>query len=212
MEEIVARLSTIDMGWVYLAVLLIAYIENIFPPFPSDVIVVFAGSLVAMGEGSGVLTVAAATLGSTFGFVTMYKIGDAFGDRILEKGKIRFISMDLIHRVEQWFRRYGYWVIIANRFLAGTRAVVSFGAGMSEMRLVPTTALSAVSALAWNTILVVAGIALGSRWRDISSILATYSTVVSIVIVAALAVWLLRMFVLSRRARSRNGTGERRDG
>ena len=51
LEEIVATLSRLDVIWIYAAVFGIAYIENIFPPFPSDVIVVFAGSLVAIGTG-----------------------------------------------------------------------------------------------------------------------------------------------------------------
>ena len=45
MEELINGLSAVNPVWVYLAVAGIAYIENIFPPFPSDVVVVFARSL-----------------------------------------------------------------------------------------------------------------------------------------------------------------------
>lgn len=189
------------MMYVYVAVLLISFIENLFPPFPSDVVVVFAGSLVAMGQGSGVLTVLLATVGSTAGFFVMYRIGAALDVKVIETGRIRFISLDLVHRVEHWFRHYGYWVIVANRFLAGTRAVVAFGAGMSHMHIAPTTLLSAVSALAWNIILVYLGVALGENWRDITVYLTTYSKAVSIILGVALILWLLRMYILSRRAK-----------
>lgn len=201
MEHLIAFLTSVDMMYVYVAVLLISFIENLFPPFPSDVVVVFAGSLVAMGQGSGVLTVLLATVGSTAGFFVMYRIGAALDVKVIETGRIRFISLDLVHRVEHWFRHYGYWVIVANRFLAGTRAVVAFGAGMSHMHIAPTTLLSAVSALAWNIILVYLGVALGENWRDITVYLTTYSKAVSIILGVALILWLLRMYILSRRAK-----------
>jgi len=187
------------MHYVYAAVVLISFIENIFPPFPSDVVVVFAGSLVALGEGSLLLTVALASGGSTLGFMTMYWIGDQTGDRILEKGKIKFISLDLVHRVESWFRKYGYWVVIANRFLAGTRAVVSFCAGVSEMKLLPTTTLSLVSAIVWNLILVKLGMTLGDNRREIGDYLSTYSKIVSILIAGILLLWAVVSWIRSRR-------------
>jgi membrane protein DedA with SNARE-associated domain len=207
MEDFIAKLSTIDAGYVYLAIFVISYIENLFPPFPSDVLVVFGGSLIAIGKGHAVFTLLFATAGSTLGFVSMYAIGKRVGDRWLESGRIRFISVDLVRKVEQWFQRYGYWIIVANRFLAGTRAAVAFCAGASEMNLRRTTILSAISALAWNTLLVYFGFTLGENWRSIGDYLSTYSLVVSIVIAALVSAWIIIAWLRNRRARARNGGG-----
>ncbi len=141
MEELIRRLSTLNPTWVYLSVGGIAFLENIFPPFPSDVIVVFAGSLAGIGAIDFWWALLLTTIGSTFGFMVMYKVGDWFGLRILEAGKLRFIPTDSVHKVEGWFRKYGYVIIVANRFLSGQRAVVSFFAGMSELKLPITTVL-----------------------------------------------------------------------
>jgi len=202
MEQFVDFVTRLDLAWIYVAVFLIAYIENVFPPFPSDVIVVFAGSLVGMSAKGAIPVVALATAGSALGFMTMYWIGDKIGDKVLEKGRIKFITPEMVKKVERWFLIYGYWVIIVNRFLAGTRAVVSFFAGVSEMKFVPTTLLSAASALAWNIILVYAGVKLGENWRQIGDILSTYSTVVSIVLGSALLIWVLFKYVVFRRKTS----------
>lgn len=188
--------------YIYGAVFFIAYIENIFPPFPSDVIVVFCGSLVAIGQGNVFTTLFLSTLGSTLGFMSMYWIGDKFGDNILEKQKIPFIPLETVNKVEKWFQQYGYWVIIVNRFMAGTRAVVSFFAGMSEMNLYRTTLLSAISALAWYSILVYAGYILGDKWREIGNYLTTYSTVVTIVIAGLIVLWLLFKFLRKKKNNS----------
>lgn len=201
MQEIVDYLVSLNPLWVYFALVSVCYIENIFPPFPSDVLVVAVGSLLALGRIDFTVGLIAATIGSTLGFLTMYKIGDWFGDRILEKGKIAFIPVESVHKVEHWFRVYGYWVIVGNRFLAGTRAVVSFFAGMSELSVLRTTVLSFVSALVWNAALLESGKALGDNWSRIAVYLETYSkAVTSLLIVAALAL-AARYFYRRKRGR-----------
>ena len=201
MESFVHYLLTLDPFLIYVAVFAVAFIENVFPPFPSDVVVVFAGSLIGIGRVQYVETLLLATAGSTIGFVVTYKIGDWFGVHILEQGKIKFIPVDAVMKVEAWFKQYGYWIIIANRFLAGTRAVVSFFAGMSELNLLKTTVLSFISALAWNAILVTAGWYLGRHWRDIGFYLKAYSEVVTAVLVVAAIIVAIRYF-----SRKGNGT------
>ncbi len=200
MESFIHHLQTLHPLLIYLAVFAIAFIENIFPPFPSDVVVVFAGSLVGLGRVGFVETLLCASLGSCLGFVTMYKIGDWFGVHILERGKIRFIPVAGVKKVEVWFRKYGYWLIVANRFLAGTRAVVSFFAGMSELHLARTTILSFVSALAWNGILMVGGWYLGRHWRSIGFYLKSYSEVVTAIIVLVAIIGVIRYFYLKKTA------------
>lgn len=185
MQEIIEYVVSLNPLWIYFALLLVCYIENLFPPFPSDVLVVAVGSLLTAGRIEFPVGLLAATAGSTLGFMTMYKIGDWFGDHLLETGKLKFVPVENVHKVEKWFRTYGYWVIVANRFLAGTRAVVSFFAGMSEISLGTTTALSFISALIWNAVLLEAGKALGDNWANISGYLETYSKVVTALLILA---------------------------
>lgn len=174
--------------WVYVAIFLIAYIENIFPPSPSDIIIVAGGYLVGTGHIDFLPALLIATLGSTSGFMTMYQIGDWFGLKIIETGKIKFLPLEAVHKVEHWFRQYGYWLIVVNRFLSGTRAVVGFFAGMSEVTFVPTMLLCFVSALAWNFILVYAGTLLGENWETIGFYLSTYSQVVTAIVLTAIVI------------------------
>lgn len=191
MEEFILSLKSLNPLLIYSAVFLIAFTENIFPPSPSDLVIVFAGSLVAIGQVGFVESLCAATIGSALGFVAMYKIGHWFGAHILEQGKIKFIPVDAVRKVESWFKKYGYWIIIANRFLAGTRAVVSFVAGMSELNLLKTTVLSLLSAFVWNSILVSVGYSLGHNWQKIGIYLSTYSQIVTATLVVALLVWII---------------------
>ena len=196
METIISTLQQLNPIWVYLTIFAIAYIENIFPPSPSDLLIVAGGYLVGIGHIGFIETLIIATLGSTSGFMTMYKIGDWFGLSIIEKKKIKFLPLDSVHKVETWFRKYGYWLIVVNRFLSGTRAIVGFFAGMAEVTFVPTAILCFISALVWNGILIYAGTLVGENWESIGIYLSTYSQIVTVLlitgVIAIIILWLRR--------------------
>lgn len=202
-EDIISFLQQINPIFIYLAVFGIAFIENIFPPFPSDVIVAFSGALAAVSDISLPLVIIFAVTGSTIGFIVMYFIGKFAGDKILEVGKIKFISPAAIFTVERWFQKYGYWLIVANRFLAGTRAIISFFAGMSELDLKRTAILSAISSLIWNLILIFVGFYVGHNLSKISEYITTYNKIVFGIIILVALIYLIK-FLIKRNAKARN--------
>ena len=170
----------------------IAYVENLFPPSPSDVLLVFIGTIVGVGVVGFVPTLIAATAGSVLGFSTAYGLGRRYGDAIADSPLVPFITRDLIAKGKRWFDKYHGLIIIANRFLAGTRAVVAFVAGISRLPFPRTVIYSAVSATIWNAILLTIGVTVGSRWRDVDQYIAEYGWVVTGLIVAGLGIWYYR--------------------
>lgn len=202
MAEFFQQVQLLDPLVICLIIFAVAFIENIFPPAPSDVVVVFGGSLVGVGIIGYPESLLFATAGSTLGFVAMYKIGDWFGVHIVERRKISFLPIESIKKAEAWFQKFGYWVIVANRFLAGTRAVVSFFAGMSELGLGKTTVLSFLSALLWNAILLTAGYYLGQNWEQIGYYMVGYSRFVTALVIATSLLLLAWYFLKKRKKRA----------
>ena len=198
MEQFVNFLASLNPIWIYCVAGTIAYIEHVFPPSPSDVILVAAGSLAGLGRVDFTVLLIVSTIGSTAGFFTMYKVGDWFGVRILEAGKLKYIPLEKVHKVEAWFKIYGYWIVVINRFLAGTRAVIAFFTGMSELSIWRTTILSSLSSLLWNFILLFAGRELGKNWKEISSYLETYGKVVSIFVILLILLFVGRNYYKNR--------------
>ncbi len=182
MGEFIRSLETLSDVWIYIAIFFIAYIENIFPPIPSDLVIVFGGSLTGLDRIDFGLTLLFATLGSMLGFVTMYSIGYRFGRNIVETERFRFISPENIAKVKSWFHSYGYWLIVGNRFLPGSRAVISFFAGFSHLKIIRTSFLCFLSALLWNGMLVYAGNILGHNWQQIGFYLKTHSQTVTAIL------------------------------
>lgn len=205
LESAIEFLQTLPPAGILAFVFFTTYIENIFPPSPSDVLLVFCGTLVGLGTIGFVPMFLAATAGSVLGFLTMYWIGHEFGARLVEKQKIPFLSVNAVHKVEEWFQRYGYWLIVVNRFLTGTRAVISFFAGLSELHIVRTTILCGVSAAAWNIIMIYCGYAVGENWRVIEVWLARYSQVVLSILLVLIAVFAVR-WIARNNSKAANNT------
>ncbi|MDX2030077.1 MAG: DedA family protein [Blastocatellia bacterium] len=197
-ESLIVWLQQLPPGGVLLFMFFVAYIENVFPPSPSDVLILFAGTLISVGTVGFPESLAVTTLGSVTGFMTAYLAGRNF-ERVMETRLGRWLPVGAIEQVERLFQRYGYGVIIANRFLAGTRAVVSFFAGMSKMNLPLTTALCAVSAAVWNTLLLYLGMVFGKNWRRGAEYIETYSKVATAIVFTVIVVLVWR-YVRRRRA------------
>jgi membrane protein DedA with SNARE-associated domain len=198
MDSIIQTLHSLPPWGVLGMLFAFAFIENIFPPSPSDLIVVAGGTLIGIGTIGLLAATISTTAGSILGFLVAFYVGRLFGRKIIEAKRMKWISLDAVHKVERWFRTYGYAIIVVNRFLSGTRAVVSVVAGMSEMRLLPTALLCGVSALIWNVLLLWGGMELGQNWRQLEVYLDEYSRVAMITAFAAILLVVVR-FVLKKR-------------
>ncbi|MBI1764853.1 MAG: DedA family protein [Acidobacteria bacterium] len=193
-EQGIGWLQQLSPFWVLAFMFFVAYIENVFPPSPSDVVLIFAGTMIGVGTVGFASSLLVSTLGSTLGFLTAYLVGRYFQSSIVDGRFSRWLPVNTIQQVEGLFQRYGYGVIVANRFLAGTRAIVSFFAGMSKMNLPVTTALCAISALAWNAILLYLGKIFAGNWRKAAEYLELYSKAATVIVLLLLALFAWRFY------------------
>lgn len=172
--------------WVYVTVFLVAYFENVIPPVPGDMVVVFGGYLVGLGHAEYVPVVLVATVAGALGFMTMYAIGWQFGTAVLDPDRLRWIPKAPAHRVRAWLHRWGYGVVAANRFLSGTRSIISLMVGAARMRPLPVAFWATFSAGLWTALIAYAGFVVGDRWEDIGEYLAEYGRWVTAALILAL--------------------------
>ncbi|MHB2147726.1 DedA family protein [Calditrichota bacterium LG25] len=184
-----------------------AFVENVFPPIPGDTVTVIGAYLVSTGKLHFWGVYVSTTLGSVVGFFTMYVIGLRVGTRILKSKLLqRFFSVEKSDKVKAWFAKYGYWVIAANRFLSGTRSVISLFAGFFALRWLPVILLSLLSAAVWNGLLIYGGYLLGVNWEKIVYLIHQYNKFVLIIsILVIILVILLRVVRRRRNVKSIEG-------
>jgi membrane protein DedA with SNARE-associated domain len=194
-------LNSISPMTAYLALGISAFLENVVPPVPGDTVVVFGAYLVSTGRLDFWGVYISTTLGSVIGFIAMYLAGWRFGRAFIQNRRLRekIFKVDDIKKVEIWFGKWGYWVIFANRFLSGTRSVISLFAGSFHLHPLPVIALSLASALIWNALLITAGMLLGDNWEIIINIISRYNQVFVLLIIIFVI-----YFIYRRRKKSKN--------
>jgi membrane protein DedA with SNARE-associated domain len=198
-EDILNQISDLTPFWIYITLFIFAYIENVFPPSPSDLVVVIGGSLISTGVISFIPTLIITSVGSVLGFMTLYLIGSQVDKKLIRAGKVKYISLSALEKAETWFIKYGFFIILINRYLPGTRSVISFFAGLSELNVKKTVILAFVSAVTWNAIIIYLGFIFGNNVGYVDNLLDTYSTIVISITAVVVVFLIIRYFFLKKK-------------
>ncbi len=207
LDSIIVFLQTVPWYLVLITAFFITILENVFPPSPSDSVIIFTGTLVGISTVGFIPLLIVTTAGSIVGFVIMFYLGTFVGHRIIKSKRITFINEENIKRPNRWIKKYGYFIIAINRFLSGTRGVVSFLAGMAELNPTYTITLAGVSALIWNFILIYLGMVLGSNWRKAEQYLYSYEQFILPALALIILIIILRFVILYLIKKKKNKAG-----
>lgn len=194
LQDIISYISTLDPSVIYLVLFFFGFIENIFPPSPSDVVLVIGSTLVAKSTVGFIPILLLTSVASALGFVLMYYIGKYFGERVIRSGKLKYIKQGTLGKTDLWFSKYGYNLILINRFLPGTRAVISFFTGVHNLKPGKTFLYAAVSSFIWNALLIFVGYLLGNNIDLIDKYLSAYSNFVLVIICLVIIYFLVKYF------------------
>jgi len=199
MEELIEKISMSSIWWAYSILLLSAYIENVFPPIPGDTITLIGAYFVGTGKLNFFGVLISTTIGSVLGFMTLFLVAYLLEWRVIEKYRFKWIQKSHIERVQEWFRKYGSLIILANRFLSGVRSVISLTAGLSRMNIATVFTLTIISALIWNGLIISAGAFIGEKWDVILDYINLYNKIIISVIGAAIIFYVVYYFVFKRK-------------
>ncbi|NQV41583.1 MAG: DedA family protein [Candidatus Marinimicrobia bacterium] len=181
---------------VFVTVFLASYIENIFPPIPGDTILLFGAYLVGRGQLSFGMAMATTLAGSVLGFLTLYVAGYKYGRGFMYSTQQTWFSPKSLKRVEDLFAKWGYGVVLINRFLAGLRSVVGLFSGLGKLNIWKVIILSTISSLMWNGTLIWLGSTVGENWEQIGAYLKKYNAVVSIILVIIIGGFLIHRYLI----------------
>lgn len=194
-EFLESILNGIDPFVAYVILFFSAFTENVIPPIPGDTVVVVGAYLVSIKKLGFWGVYISTCLGSACGFMVMYYVGAKFGRSFFyTKSRSKIFKEKHIRRVEKWFAKWGYWVIFANRFLSGTRSVVSVFAGLVHLNALLVLTLGLISTMIWNGLLISIGLFLGDSWNDLMDYISRYNTYILILLVIVILI-----FVVIRR-------------
>lgn len=170
----------------YFGVMFLIALENIFPPIPSEIILLFSGFITTYMNINLILMIIFSTLGSLIGTITLYYLGSILNKerlKILISGKVgTFLGLkeEDVEKATNWFENRGYKAVFYCRFVPIVRSLISIPAGINKMNIIKFCFYSSVGALIWNTALLMLGNKVGENWFVIADIVDKYALIILI--------------------------------
>ena len=195
-ELLINRLSEMPLPMLYLVIGVVSAIENIFPPFPSDVVVAFGAFLAARGAASAVSTFFICWIGNVCGAALTYYIGRRYGTGAFMHRLEKYGGKGAEDKLRALYAKYGFLALFVSRFLPGVRALVPPFAGAMKLPPVRTFLAIAAASGVWFVFITWLAFQAGENWETLygdmvrSGKIAAYVAVVIVAIVAA--IWYFR--------------------
>ncbi len=177
----------------YWGIFLGMVIESSFIPFPSEVVLIPAGALIASGKMTFFLVFIFALLGTIGGALVNFFIARYLGRSLIniyvrKYGKFLFITNSKLKKVDIFFKNHGEITSFVGRLIPVVRQWISLPAGFSKMNVFKFIIYTALGAGIWIAFLIYMGYLLGGRMNLVAAYSGQISLafmIISIVILAA---------------------------
>ena len=184
----------------YLGVFLLILIENIFPPIPSELILLFGGFMTTYTKLNIIGMIISSTLGSLIGALLLYKIGTIFSKeklKILISGKLgRVLKLKNrdIDNANKWFTNKGKKTVFFGRFIPLIRSIISIPAGINKMNISKFITYTLLGSAIWNLVLIILGHIVGRNWKVILKIFKLYSCFALLLLFILLIILITKLY------------------
>ena len=178
-------------------VFLLIFIENIFPPIPSEAVLGIGGFFISTTKLTFISVLFAATLGSVLGAVVLYYIGKYINSPkvrnvFIGKDKILRIDQDSLGKIKRIYTKYQKISVFFFRMVPVFRSIISIPAGMFNMNLIEFVILTTLGSTIWNALIIFAGMKLGENWKDIEVFIKDYTLIILGIVVIFLIVYFVK--------------------
>ncbi|KHK93734.1 DedA family protein [Novosphingobium malaysiense] len=167
----------------YAGIALLMFLENVFPPIPSELIMPLAGFDAERGDLNIVLVILSGSAGSLAGATLWYFVGRFVGEDRLRRwagrhGRLLTLSAKDVDHVNTWFDRHNEKAVFMGRLVPAVRTLISVPAGLFEMRLDRFLLFSSLGTALWTALLAMAGYLLGEQYKAVQGYLNPVSDVI----------------------------------
>ncbi len=209
LPEIISSAVESNEWFGYLAILLAMFLENLFPPIPSELIMPLGGFYVFQGNLNFFPVIFAGLIGTLLGALPWYGIGRFMNEKKLEiwltkYGKWLGINPNELNRSRVWFNKHGRSLIFWGRLVPGIRTLISVPAGIELMPITPFLIWTTAGSLIWVLFLTTAGIILGESYSMVEVWIDPVSKVIKVIICISLIAIIFWIIIRSLFGKNRH--------
>lgn len=174
----------------YLGVGFLMFLETVFPPIPSEVIMTVAGVTAAKGELELSLVIVSGTAGAMLGNIFWYLAARAIGIErlkpvIQKHGRWLTVNWREVQRAQRWMEKHGIAFVLVGRVIPTMRSLVSVPAGLLKMRFRNFVIASTLGTFVWTALLAGAGFRLRSDFEQVDQFIAPVANAILALMVLA---------------------------
>jgi membrane protein DedA with SNARE-associated domain/uncharacterized tellurite resistance protein B-like protein len=193
----------------------LAAVENVVPPVPSDAAVALGAFLSHRGVTTPIAVFLVTWVSNLLGATGVYVMARKYGRRLFASptGR-RLLAPRSLALIEREYLRFGIIGIFISRFLPGIRAVVPPFAGLVGLGAVRTFVPMGIASAIWYGAITILGAVLGAEWQRITGLIAGVNRtlgIAALVVVAAAGLWYLIQTRRRRRERVWHATRDALD-
>jgi membrane protein DedA with SNARE-associated domain len=191
----------------YGALVLFSFLQACCVPISSEITFGFAGVLAYEGHLNLGLVILIGTLAELAGSYVAYAVGRVAERPVVERfGRYLLITKADLDRAERFLVGRGVWAIPLGRALPVVRAFTSIAAGLAGVPALRFGVLSLIGTVFYVTVVASIGYSLGSAWHSVAHVLSVAGYVIAVLIVAAIAAFIVYRVREVRREARKEGT------
>ena len=158
------------------------FLENVFPPIPSEVVLPLAGFTASQGNMNLIAAFLWATAGSVVGAYLLYWLGAVIGANRLRRVAdwMWLVEIEDVDKSLHWFDKYGKLSILFGRLIPGVRSLISIPAGIDRMNVLSFGLFTLLGSAVWNALLIYLGFILGENWSQVADVIGQFLSLIHI--------------------------------
>ena len=188
----------------YVGIVFLMFLENVFPPIPSELIMPLAGFTAQQGQLSLFGVILAGIIGSVLGAIPFYVAGRLLGAERLRDwtgrwGKYFLVKVEDVDLSISWFNRYANLTVLFCRCIPAVRSVISAPAGVAKMNVAVFLIYSTIGMTIWTAILGYLGFVLGENWHKVTEFIDPGSKIVVLLVLLFTAGFVIRRLMTMKK-------------
>ncbi|VXA57772.1 putative DedA family protein [Acinetobacter proteolyticus] len=191
----------------YLGIAFLMFLDNIFPPIPSEIIMPSAGYTASKSELTLIGVIIAGSAGSILAAMLFYWIGRKVPQhrlfQFIERyGKYLRIQVADLDKALTWFNKHGHRIVFFGRMIPAVRSLISIPAGISRMPFSKFMLYSSAGTVIWTSFLAYLGYHFSENQALMLAILQRISYLIFALIALYIIWWAIKKFYRSKSNRN----------